>query len=113
MIYFCNVRSIMTHGIIFKGNSSYSSNILKIQTRLIRAITNCGNVVSCLWLFKKLGILPLQAQYIFSFLLVVIKNKDLYSHQTCTDVHPPTSNLTTFQKGAFYFGIKVFIHLPF
>jgi len=47
----------------------------------------------------------------------VIKKKDLYksnfeihnintSHGT--DVHPPTSNLTTFQKGAFYFGIKVF-----
>lgn len=78
MIYFSNARSVMTYGIIFKGNSCYSSNIFKIQKRIIRAITNSGSGVSCRGLFKKLGILPLQAQYIFSLLLVVIKNKVLY-----------------------------------
>ena len=29
-----------------------------------------------------------------------------------TDLHPPTSKLIKFQKGAFYFGIKVVNHLP-
>jgi hypothetical protein len=28
-----------------------------------------------------------------------------------SDLHTPTANLTTFQKGPFYFGIKVFTHL--
>jgi len=28
------------------------------------------------------------------------------------DLRPPTANLTTFQKVPFYFGIKVFNHLP-
>jgi hypothetical protein len=28
------------------------------------------------------------------------------------DLHTSTANLTTFQKGHFYFGIKVFNHLP-
>jgi len=29
-----------------------------------------------------------------------------------SDLHTPTANLTTFQKGPFYFGIKVFNPLP-
>ena len=29
-----------------------------------------------------------------------------------SDLPTPTANLTTFQKGPFYFGIKVFTHLP-
>ena len=29
-----------------------------------------------------------------------------------SDLHTPTGNLTTFQKEPFYFGIKVFNHLP-
>jgi hypothetical protein len=29
-----------------------------------------------------------------------------------SDLHTPTANLTTFQKGPFYFGMKVFNHLP-
>ena len=29
-----------------------------------------------------------------------------------TDYTPPSSRVTVFQKGVFYFGIKVFNHLP-
>jgi hypothetical protein len=28
------------------------------------------------------------------------------------DLHIPTCNLTLYQKGAFFFGIKLFNHLP-
>jgi hypothetical protein len=53
-----------------------------------------------------------------SLLLFVAENRDLYElsseiHNINTrfssDLHTPTANLTTFQKGPFYFGIKVFI----
>lgn len=76
---------------------------------------------SCQQLFKILTILPLQSQYIFFLLLFGIKNRDLYKSnfeihginiRYGTDWHPTTSGLTTFQKGAFYFGIKVFTYLP-
>lgn len=40
MIHFPYVHSVMTYGIIFGGNLSYSSNIFKIQKRLITVITN-------------------------------------------------------------------------
>jgi hypothetical protein len=36
----------------------------------------------------------------------------LSNTQFSSDLHTPTANLTTFQKGPFYFGIKVFNHLP-
>ena len=63
----------------------------------------------------------LKSQYIFSLLLFVAENTDLYEMNSeihnintrfSSDLHTPTANLTTFQKGPFYFGIKVFNHLP-
>ena len=53
--------------------------------------------------------------------MFVAENRDLYElnskiHNINTrfssDLHTATANLTTFQKGPFYFGIKVFNHLP-
>ena len=75
---------------------------------------------SCRDLFKKLNILPLQSQYIFSLLMFVVKNRDLLrsnseAHNISTrydsDLHLPIENLTIFQRGAYYFGIRIFNHL--
>jgi hypothetical protein len=72
-------------------------------------------------LFKKLKILPFQSQYIFSLLLFVVNNKEqfkfnseIYSMNTRhnNNLHYPTCNLTVFQKGTYYFGIKAFNNLP-
>ena len=76
---------------------------------------NASNRDSCRQLFKILNILPLKSQYIFSLLLFVAKNRDLYElnseiHNVNTryssDLHTPMANLATFQKGPYYFGIK-------
>jgi hypothetical protein len=81
---------------------------------------NARNTDSCRQLFKKVKFLPLKSQYMFSLLLFVAKNRNLNdlnseTHNINTrfssDLHTPTANLTTFQKGPFYFGIKVFNHL--
>jgi len=51
----------------------------------------------------------------------VSKNRDLYKSNSeihdintrfSSDLHTPTAKLTIFQKGHFYFGIKIFNHLP-
>jgi len=42
-IYFSYFHSIPSYGIIFWGNSAYSSNIFKIQKRIIRIIMNAKN----------------------------------------------------------------------
>jgi hypothetical protein len=82
---------------------------------------NARNRDSCRQLFKNLKILPLKSQYIFSLLLFVAENRDLYASNSeihdintkfSSDLHTATAKLTTFQKGPFYFGIKVFNHLP-
>jgi len=81
---------------------------------------NARNRYSCHQLFKNLKILPLKSQYIVSLLLFVAENRDLYESnseihnintRSSSDLHTATANLTTFQKGPFYFGIQVFNHL--
>jgi len=77
---------------------------------------------SCRELFKKLEILPLYSQYIFSLSIFVIKNKHLFYtnnqihsiHTRCkTNLHPPIANLTKFRKGVYYSGITIFNNLPY
>jgi len=87
----------------------------------MRIITNSRMRDSCRELFKKLEILPLFSQYIFSLSIFVIKNKHLfYTNNEIhtihtrfkTNLHPPIANLTKFQKGVHYSRIKIFKNLP-
>jgi hypothetical protein len=121
MIYFSYVHSVMSYGIIFGGNSHYSNNIFKIQKRIIRIITNIGRCDSCHQLFKQLQILSLPSQYIFSLLLFVNKNREMFlSNSEIHDVntqhnynlHLPSTNLTLVQKGILYSGSKIYNCLP-
>ena len=74
--YFSYAHSIISYGIIFWGNSSYSEDIFKIQKRIIRIIMNSSRNASCWQLFKDLNILPIRSQYIYIqyfYLLLKIK----------------------------------------
>jgi len=84
---------------------------LQVQEREIHA-GNCS---------KKLEILPLYSQYIYSISIFVIKNKHLFHTNNQihsihtrfkTNLHPATANLTKFQKGVYYSAIKIFNNLP-
>jgi len=121
MIYFVYIHSVMSYGVIFGGNQPYSDKIFKIQKTVIRIITNSRMRDSCTELFKKLELLPLYSQYIFSISIFVIKNKHLfYTNNQIhsihtrfkTNLHPPAANLTKFQKGVYYSAIKIFNYLP-
>jgi hypothetical protein len=50
--YFLYAHSIMSYGLIFWGNSTDSDDILKIQKRIIRIITNSNKNASCRELLK-------------------------------------------------------------
>ena len=102
-------------------NSPHSTVICKIQKRIIRIMTKSRSRDSCRRFFQRLEILPLHSQYIFSVLLFVVKNKDLYTTnqeirnintRSNINLHPPVCNLTIFQKGAYFSDIKLFNHLP-
>jgi hypothetical protein len=121
MMYYSYVHSVVSYGIIFGGNSHLSGSIFKSQKRIIRFITNAGRWDSCHQLYKQLQILPLPSQYIFSLLVFVNKNRNLFLsnseiHDKNTrfnhNLHLPSTNLTSVQKGVLYSGSKIYNHLP-
>ena len=76
LIYFPYFHSVLSYGIIFWGNSVHSKYIFKIIKKepleLPQILGYETLVGTCL---KKLQILPLYSQYIYSLLMFVIKNK--------------------------------------
>jgi hypothetical protein len=111
LTYFSYVHSVLSYGVIFWGNSSYSKSFFKVQKIIIRVITNSGRRGSCSELFRQLNILPLQSECILSLLLFIIKNRDQFlSNSEVHDIntryksnlHLPLANLTLYQKGVFF-----------
>jgi hypothetical protein len=120
-VYFSYFHSIMSYGVIFWGNSCVSNDIFRIQKRIIRILNNKSKHDSCRHLFKQLQILTLPSQYIYSLLIFVVKNRDLFSfnleiHNLNTwyknNLHFPLTNLTMVQKRVLYSGSRVFNYLP-
>ena len=71
--------------------------------------------------FTSMKIKPLYSQYIFSLLIYAVNNKHLFTrilevhnHDTrsAKNFHLPVTNLTMYQKGAYYTGMKIFYYLP-
>ena len=120
VIYYDFFHSAMSYWIIFWGNSSHSSIIFRTQEKAIRITEGCENRFLSRNLFKKLQILPLTSQYILSLLKFVVQNKNFFStnnenHNLDTtqgnNLYLPQANLTIYQKGAYYLGIKIFNNL--
>jgi len=71
--------------------------------------------------FRSLKIPPFVSQCILSFVFFVVKNKNLFilnseNHSKSTrkfnNFYQPITNLTVYQRGVNYMGIKVFSSLP-
>ena len=108
-ISFCNDLCIN-----ILGNSHYSNIIFRLQNR-IRIIVGIRGRNSCTEHLKKLS------QYILSLLLFVVDNGNYFKvnfeiHNINTrnklNLHLPISNLSVYQKGTYYYGIRVFSSLP-
>jgi hypothetical protein len=98
------------------GETLLSTNIFKVQNKIIRIIAVCRSRGSCRDLFKNWNILPLASQYILSLLLFVINNRDKFKVNSDVrnintrqkyNFHHPSSNLSIHQKGVYPFGISV------
>ena len=88
---------------------------------MIRIIMNVDSRTSCRNLFKQLNILPLKSQYIFSLMMFVARNRELFvinanvhnfPTRSHNDLHLPIANLSVFQKGVYFSGAKIFNNLP-
>jgi len=122
MVYYAFFHSVMSYVLIFWGNSTDSQCVFKLQKKAIRIIMGAKNNDSCREFFKLLKILPLFAQYIYSLLMCVVNNRnlfldsaDLYSikkKRNSYNLHPPLCHITKYQKGVHYAGIRVFNQLP-
>jgi hypothetical protein len=121
VIYY-SFHSIMSYGIIFWGHSTTSVRVFRLQKRIIRIMTGSKSRDSCRKLFINPKILPLPSLYSYCHLLFVIKKtKELFTtnneiHTFCTRQHrnfnQPYANLTKYQTGVFYMGIKIYNSLP-
>ena len=120
-ICFAYFHSIASYGIILGGKSSNSKKIFTLQKRIIRIMVGTHHRTSCRRLFKKLEILTVPSQYIYSLMSFFIENQEKF--QTNSSVHNintrnkhrfyrPVANLSCFQKGASYSGIRIFNSLP-
>jgi hypothetical protein len=102
-----------THCLQFTTKSCHNSNIkLSYNSKHMYNTTSTkflGLIIDDNLSWKKHKILPLYSQYIFSLLLYIVNNKQLFisnreilniSTRSSIILHPPTSNLTKFQKGA-------------
>ena len=108
-------------GRFFLGNSAGVDKVFKLQKRIVRIVAGVRSWCSCRGLFRRLDILPVPCQYIFSLMIFVVDN--LGSFQTYRTVHGlntrnktllhrPIANLPCFQKGVSYVAVKIFNSLP-
>jgi hypothetical protein len=121
LIYFAQIHSILSYGIIFWGSAACAGNVFRLQKKAMRIIANSGSRESCRHLFEKFEILTFYSQYICSLILFTINNDHLFNsinmiHGYKTRVHIilylPSANLTKYSKSTYVVGIKAFNHLP-
>jgi hypothetical protein len=121
MVYYAFFHSVMSYGLIFWGNRTHSMRVFKLQKRVVRIMVGAGTRDSCRKIFSLLKILPLPSQYIYSLVMFVVNNMELFTENSNmyeiatrnnSNFHLPLSNLTVFQRGPQYLGIKVYNSLP-
>jgi hypothetical protein len=78
MIYFAYFHSIIEYGIIFWGISTDSKKILIQQKRIIRIMTGSNSRTSCRALFRKLEILTVPSQFIYSTMRFLSANLERF-----------------------------------
>jgi hypothetical protein len=122
IIYFSYFHSVMTYGSLFWGQSPESVKIFRLQKKIIRIMLGCRSRDSCRKLFMELKILPFHPNIFSLLLLFVINNMEQYminsevyhiSTRQHSNLHLPLPNLTKYQKGVYYLGIKIFNVLPY
>jgi hypothetical protein len=69
---------VWKYGIIFWGNSNYVCRVFTLQMIIIRIMSGVGAKSSCRNLFKKLDILPVSCEYIFSLMKFLIENQEKF-----------------------------------
>lgn len=120
-VYFAYFHSAMKYGILLWGNSTNAKKIFVMQKKALRIVCQKKSRDSCRPLFKNLRVLTLSSQYIYSVLVFLSDNFQIfqlnssvhpYSTRTQNNIHCPANNLSLYQSGTYYSAIKLFNKLP-
>ena len=121
MVYFANFQSVTDYGIIYGGNSTSSSQISLLQKKIIRIMIRVSPKFLCRGLFRKMDILNFPCFYIFSLKLLLLNNfNNFHTNSSVHEINTrykyqlqrPVVNLSCYQRGVYYSGIKIFSSLP-
>jgi hypothetical protein len=92
-----------------------------MQKKIIRIMMGVGPTHTCRGLFKKLAIMPIPCVYLFSLLTFVVNNLDKFQTNNSVNMinrrhnehlHIPVMHLSSYQRGVYYSGVKLFNTLP-
>jgi hypothetical protein len=92
-----------------------------MQKKIIRIMMGVGPTQTCRDLFKKLGILAIPCLYVLSLMTFVVNNFDKFQRNNTVHMlntrfinhlHIPITNLSAYQRGVYYSGVKLFNILP-
>jgi hypothetical protein len=109
-VYFAYFHSIMKYGIIFWGNSTNSKKIFTLQKKIVTLMAGVKPKNSCRSPQKRLDILALPFEYIFSLMNFIVNNQEHFQTNSAVhsinrtnknQLHRPTAILSCFQKSAY------------
>lgn len=83
--YFAFFQSIILYGILFWGNSSHINDILLLQKKAIRILSDSHSLAHCKTLFVNLKIMTVVNLYIYTVLIYIKNNLDNFQHRH--DIH--------------------------
>jgi hypothetical protein len=98
-----------------------ANRIFLLQKRVTRIMMGADLRFSCKGMFKKLVILLVPCEYVFSLLILIIKNFDKFFTITAVhgvntgtkhQLHRPTVPLSCIHRDVFHSGVKIFHRLP-
>jgi hypothetical protein len=121
VISFAYFHSLISYGIIFWGSSSSVHKIFVTQIGILRIILGLGPRCSCRRWFVKLSILTAPNLYIYSLIMFIYNNLGsftlnssihIFNTRSKNQLHLPTVNLSSIQKGVTYTSLRIFNALP-
>ena len=108
-IYYAYFHSVMEYGIFFWGNSLYSKKVLQIW------ITKGSPSRACKTSFRKLDILSIPSQYIFSVMMFLVSDNTYKSsinqiNARKKKLRKPIANFVSYQRSVYYANIRLYKH---
>ena len=120
-VHFAHIHSLLSYGIIFRGNSAHAKKIFIIKKKSIKIITKSKPTDSCTQHFINLEIMTMNSQYIYSLMVHTVQNQQIYAanndiHNYRTrynkHLHFPIVNLKRCSDAPHYSAMKIYTHLP-